>query len=102
MAQPRTFQKQIKKLHKNSQICDRVRYKQNGAVEFRKYYYYERGTDEYKFAMRIAEILAANNIAAKELLDERRDRCAMWPKDRYFTCTFEAALVTESETTDDK
>lgn len=91
------FQKQVSKLASKNPFCETIIYKQDGSVEFRKGYYFHNGQDEYKWAVRVAEILVANGIACKENVMLRTDKWRNRPKLSYFTCTFEPEFTTEAK-----
>lgn len=73
-------------------ICDRIMFKKDGTVEFRRSYFYRSGMDADKFANIICNQIEKMGFVARGV--EAHDKWAAWPKTSYFVVT---CVIAEKE-----
>lgn len=75
--------------------ADKVIFKKDGAVEFRRHYFYTHGMTADAFASRVQDDLRRAGFAARWSAVE--DRWAAWPRDSYFRAVGEIELLEKEE-----
>jgi hypothetical protein len=82
--------KTFRNLVKGAVRADKVTFRKDGTVEFRRSYFYHHGATAEGFARRISLELTEAGFAPT--LVEARDDWAAWPKTSYFVAAFQVAF----------
>jgi hypothetical protein len=92
---PRRIEMALSRKEKDKfrEISDRVIFKKDGTVEFRRSYFYRHGMDADQFAAAVEK--RATKAGLNVMLTDSGDRWAPWPRDSYFWAIF--AVKSEAE-----
>jgi len=82
--------KLFKNMVRGAVRADKVTFRKDGTVEFRRAYFYRMGATAEKFGERVSRELTEAGFHVSDLQTE--DRWAAWPKTSYFVATAKVAF----------